>query len=356
MGAIDVKRLREEQEKLEKRGSRTSNLFINKKDLEEPKEVRIMEPTMSMEKLPWVEVPVWWIGTNKLVSLEFLGEECFIKQELDAIKQSGDPDYLKLLRAKRDGKYPQIKFEYEYMLPVLQLNFDGLSDNLDELITGEDWDLAKIKERVVDNRIKIATVPLTLIRSITAIATARGGTDMTDRVKGFNLLLSKTGKGTNTKYSATRLDVMPMPVEFYENPLDLVQYVKSYILTEEYQGLVLDNYFDGKQLPENRDDYYMFPEDRKAVQDYFKESEDDKEEASTPTRRPRGRSTTGAARTPVVPAPEKAPEEAPSRRGRASAEPAERPRVSRGAGAEAPARPARGRRNLMEDMEKLNDE
>ncbi len=283
MPAINVKKLKEKQAEIEqKRGSSGSNLFINKKDLETPHEVRILEPSLSMEEIYFVEVPIWWIGSQKLISHEFLNKECIVDKELEAVRKSGDIEYKRLLTAKKDGKYPMIKKDYEYYMPCLHLNLDDAGDDLSGVMTNGEYDVNKIRECIVDGRAKILAAPLTVQRSIQSIVTSRGGADMTDRVKGFNIQISRTGKGTSTKYTATRLEAMPMPKEFYENPFDVVQFVRSGILSEEYQQMVLDNYFDGAELPEDKDKYFMFPDDREAVKEYFKSLGDEEEEKEKP--------------------------------------------------------------------------
>jgi len=297
MTHVDLEKLKDFQQRMKERSKSTgSSLFINRGDLDEPKEIRILEPHPAMDDLYFIEVVSWWIDGIKLYSNEIVGEEDIVQGIVTEAEHSGDPEIKKLLKAKTEKGYPRIRKDTEFWIPVLHLEFEEeegqiVSDIYDE---NGDYDVDKIRNFIADNRIKILCAPISLLNDINRIATTRGGSVMFDRDKGFNLLVSRTKSGKSTTYKAHKTDNMPMPEDFYGtdnmfNPYDLVE---SMMLNDDYQKYVIENYLYGDvEIPEDKEEYYKYPEKREEMVEFFKSVEKD-EEKETKSRRPRAKKET----------------------------------------------------------------
>jgi hypothetical protein len=173
---------------------------------------------------------------------------------------------------------------------------------------------------------------------------------MTERLTGFNLILSKTGEKRTTKYFAQKDEIYPMPEEFYTpaklfDPFELAQ---SLMYTDEYMDAIIGNYLYGEELPERSEDSYAYPELREKFKTLL--TEDEVPEETAPRQRP-GRAAAPAAEVKL---PESTPETpvatGRSRRAAATSEPVLTGRPGRAA---APAGRGRPTRNLSEDLKNV---
>ena len=358
-----MKALEAAQKDLQKRSGGGAKNWIQLSKIEAPIDIRIADPLPSMNGVYFQEVPVYWINGTRVISSRIFGpqEKDVMKNALDEARKSKDPDILALLNAKGDNGIPKIQERVEFWVPVLKFsweldkqgNIKGINDEKGNPST------MLIKDYIDDYHWKILVTGISALKAINAIATSRGGAKMTECVEGFNLTLSKTGEKKQTKYSAVKADILPMPADLYtpEKLVDPFEVAQSLLYTDEYQDQIIGKYLYNEACPEKTDECYAYPEIREKFKALL--TDEEPEEKATPRQRP-GRVAasvgadpakslalkTAAARAPVV---EKEPEATPPARTRAGAAPAATP--TRGRAAAAPAgRPARSGRNLAEDL------
>jgi len=358
--AIDVKALEAAQKDLQKRSGGGSKNWIQLSKIEAPIDIRIADPLPSMNGVYFQEVPVYWINGTRVISSRIFGpqEKDVMKNALDEARKSKDPDILALLNAKGDNGIPKIQERVEFWVPVLKFsweldkqgNIKGINDGNGNPST------VLIKDYIDDYHWKILVTGISALKAINAIATSRGGAKMTECVEGFNLTLSKTGEKKQTKYSAVKADILPMPADLYtpEKLVDPFEVAQSLLYTDEYQDQIIGKYLYNEACPEKTDDCYAYPEIREKFKALL--TDEEPEEKATPRQRPGRAATPVAEPTPPPTAPAAETPHVPTR-GSASSAPA-RTRAgahtaapTRGLAAAAPAgRPARSGRNLAEDL------
>lgn len=341
---LDPKAVKAALEELEAKSG--SDFFLRLKE-GDVRDIRVLEPSPAMNGNWYVEVPVWWIDKTRIVSREFIDgvdvvEEFLTQIEADFARTNEQSTFL-ALRNKTGGKYASevIRKGYEYWVPVLEFNWELDQDQIVGIYNDAgEYDPALIKKYIVGGKPKILDGKISLIKSINKVVTARGGYDMPDPVKGFNISISRTGTDRKTVYSGTKTEYMPMPSEFYgAKAIDPVRIVKSQIVTDDYVDKVLGNYFYGERLPENPE--YMFPE--------LRENNTEEPTQASP-RRARASAPAAEAEEPQAPPPATsratAATPAPATHTR-TATPATRSRTAAPAEASAPTpRP----RNILEDV------
>ena len=257
--AIDVKALEAAQKDLQKRSGGGAKNWIQLSKIEAPIDVRIAEPTPGMQGIYYVEVPVWWINGVRVISPRLFGpqEHDPIKVAIDEARKSKDPDLIALLNAKGDNGIPKIQERTEFWVPVLrfsweldkQSNIKGINDDKGNP------SVELIKAYIDDYHWKILVTGISALKAINAIATSRGGAKMTECVEGFNLTLSKTGEKKQTKYSAIKADIIPMPADLYtpEKLTDPFEVAQSLMYTDEYQDQIIWKYLYNEACPEKTD-------------------------------------------------------------------------------------------------------
>ena len=347
--AIDVKALEAAQKDLQKRSGGGAKNWIQLSKIEAPIDVRIADPLPSMNGVYFQEVPVWWINGIRVISSRLFGpqEKDVVKNAIDDARKSKNPDLIALLNAKGDNGIPKIQERVEFWVPVLKFSWE--LDKKSEIVGIYDDkgnpSTELIKAFIDDYHWKILVAGISALKAINAIATSRGGSKMTECVDGFNLTLSKTGEKKQTKYSAIKADILPMPADLYasEKLVDPFEVAQSLMYTEEYQDQIIGKYLYNEACPEKTDDCYAYPEIREKFKALL--TDEEPEEKSSPRQRP-GRAAAEkapVAATPVVEAP---PVHVPTRGSSTSA-----PAPARGRASAAPAgRPARSGRNLAEDL------
>ena len=353
--ALNMQALEDAQKELAKKGG--SKGWIQLSKIDKAIDVRIQDPVPAMGGIYYQEVPIWWINNTKIVSPKLLGpaEHDPIKAIIDEAKAAKDPDILALLNAKGANGNPKVSYKPEYWIPILKFNWELDSNNNIKGVKGPDgaYDTNLIMKFIEDGKWKFLVVGIMALKAINEIATKRGGSLMVDREKGFNLIISKSGKDRETKYSAVKdLEVMPMPPSLYteEAMVDPFLVAQSAIFTTEYMEAVIGKYlYNDCEIPEKSDAIYAYPELRAEIK--AKLSDDDSEEAPAQNKRPRPGSK--AVEAPPTPVQEEAPVEAPVR-GRAATTAVEPPARGRQAAPPTGGRPAAGGkrpgRNVADDL------
>jgi hypothetical protein len=364
---LNMKALEEAQKELAKKGG--SKGWIQLSKIDKAIDVRIQDPLPAMGGLYFQEIPVWWINNTKIVSPKLFGPTEFdpIKDIIEEAKRAKDPDIIALLNAKSANGNPKVSYKPEYWIPILKFNWELDSNNNIKGIKNDkgEYDTSLIMKFIEDGKWKFLVVGIMALKAINEIATKRGGSMMTDRDKGFNLIISKSGKDRDTKYSAVKdLEVMPMPSSLYteEVMVDPFLVAQSTMYTKEYMEAVIGKYlYNDIEIPEKSDAIYAYPELRAELKAKF----EDEEEAVEPkaarqrpgTRLAGERPAAEVAKTPVATEPAAAhvptrgsTESAPVRtRGAATApgRPGRSAATGRPAATRGPGRPAR---NVADDL------
>lgn len=243
---MDIKKLREMQKGIEKKAGGNDDLFLYSGKLTDETNVRLMPEPEDMNGVYFVEQEGWWVkGTFYPVNTENGGDD-IIQLEIDAARGLKDADVDALLDAKNNGM-AVIKKETRYLLAILLL--DVKYDENDVLQSVD----------IVDDKVKVLVAKPTLLREINAIVGNKQYQNQTkhgiaDRVKGWNLVLSKTGSGINTEYGAigwTQQTEMP---EKYYNPETMPHVGKiaqKQKKEDAYLSSVIRNYMYGEAIIED---------------------------------------------------------------------------------------------------------
>jgi len=248
---MDIKKLRSLQKEINKKAGGGDGLFLYANKLPEELDVRLLPPPEEANGIYFVEQEGWWVNGKFYLSnsTELLGSgPDVIEEEIDLAKNSGDHTLISLAEKKGNNNIPILKKEFRYLVPMLTL--DTKYDDDDQLVSCE----------VADARVLVAKP--TLIKAINTIVTGRQYQNKTkhgiaDRVKGYNIIVGKTGKGINTEYIAMGWnESMEIDEKHYDpkkvpNAWDLTRKAGK---SDEYLRSVIRNYFYGEEIIEDAAD------------------------------------------------------------------------------------------------------
>lgn len=221
--------------------------FLYTKEIKEGEEgvyIRLMPPTPRMAGIPFIKVKRYWINKKPYICPSTFNRPSPILEEINAAKEDGDPELLDLCE---DKKLLDIKTEYWF--PILHLDLydkDG-EERAKPVIIGDKVKIFPVGPMIKDEILKI------ILSSQVAKFYAKAGNEtkdkIADRVKGFNIIISKSGKGKETEYHAERMDTSQvMPKTLYENIPDVVKMVEDMIKSDEYLRSVIRNYLYGEEI------------------------------------------------------------------------------------------------------------
>jgi len=196
---------------------------------------RILPPTEKMGGLYFAERKIWWINKKPFLSNATFGEDDVIQHEIDLAKASKDPDILDLI-----SDVDKLAMKPDYLIPWLELQCTFAS-------SGEATNV-----KVVGGKGKLLVVGSMLLKSINKQVTSRyTQPDISDRVVGFNLLVSKTGAGMKTEYSAEAWrQAYEMPTNYYASYTCPVEYLEGEKLNDNYLRGIIRNYIYGERAPD----------------------------------------------------------------------------------------------------------
>jgi len=267
MSNLDLGALKEAEEDLKSRGG--GGLFIRLAQ-DETKDIRILDPTPSMNGLYYIEVPIWWIDGKPITSPEFIGESDLVQDVINDYesvfaKDGAEDQFKKLRNASKGQGMKLLQKTTGFWIPVLEFDWVVKNNQIDGITSDGKVDPILVKKFIKDGKVKILDAKMSLLKGINRQLTAgRVGSIFLDQDEGFNLLIQRAGTGRDTTYTAQKEEQMPMPAEFYgTGALDVVEIAKSTVYTNEYIEDVLANYFEGTQLP--NEPVYRFPELRDAL-------------------------------------------------------------------------------------------
>lgn len=266
---LNMNALKGVQEDLNSRGSGGIYFYANKLGAEE--DFRMLPPLPHMNGLYFQEQQVWWINKKPYISHKTFNKDCVIEQEIKAAKALKDKDIDKLLADDQ-----LISLKTRFLMPALRLvcEFDAANRPTKISVDG-------------DKAVVLICGPI-LMKAINKTVTSRNfqnGTEdgLMDREKGFNLLLSKSGKGLDTTYGAEGWrEPTEMDAKYYKEIPDVVALTKKEMESDAYLRGVIRNFIYGEAMP-------------------------NKNETAAPTQEDSAPATTGRSRT-AAPAAETKPE------------------------------------------------
>lgn len=232
---LNLKALKGIQDDLNSRGS---GLVVRTKALGEETDFRPSPPLPSMNGIYFIERIVFWIGNKPYISPATFGRPCPMDEELEAAKAYNDKDLNQLIASKN------FKRQSEFWVPGLFL----------KCLFEEDGTLTECK--VVDDKVKILSCGSSLMKAVNRVVTARtyqNGTEdgLMDRVKGFNVVLTKTGSGLDTEYSALGWNTpMEMDEKYYTEKAipNVITLTEQKIKSDDHLRSVIRNYFYGEEI------------------------------------------------------------------------------------------------------------
>jgi hypothetical protein len=323
MGSFSPKALDRFTQKVREKNS-GGRVFHTRQDLapDKPVFVRLQKP-MGNQGGEWqyaVEIVVYWINGKKYIVCDFLGWGNSIQEVIDEARSLNDPQLDELLDVKNND---DLSISTEYMMPGRVVT----SFEVDE-------DSGLVTSVKIDPKKDIIQANSTMFTQIHDIVVSPGmergknGNGIFDEERGMCIVLSKTGKGRDTRYKAL-LDSggeMPMTeVPAFKKPANIIQYLEKVCCSPEFGEAAIRNYLYGEEMPET--DVW-----KKNYTDHSEEDADDDQEETAPARK-----AAPAKRAPVKAAAkeEEEPVEKPTRK----------------------APPARkGKPNLKSALETLEDE
>ena len=243
---LDLAALRKMQGNLKNKAGKGDGLFIYSNKLPEDMDIRLLPTRENMNGIYFLEQSGWWINGNFYPVDQ---DNDVIDEEINAARETKDKTLVALIEKKKDGK-PMIKHEFRYLLPILQLNCKYNDD--EELV---DYD-------VEGDAAKVLIAKPTLITAINEVVTSRPYQNKTqwgmmDRVKGFNMIIGKTGKGLNTEYRAIGwTQALEMDEKYYQEDKipDILDINRKAVKSEEYLRSVIRNYLYGEDILEEGKD------------------------------------------------------------------------------------------------------
>lgn len=238
---LDLKKLRDMQKNISKKAGAGDSIFLFANKLGEEVDVRLLPTRDNMNGLYFLEQTGWWIN-GKMYIVD--GDHDVIGEEIEDARALKDKAITALLDKKKDGM-PLVKKETRYLIPVLLLKTK--------------YDSQEQLESCEVDEVKILVAKPTLMLNINEVVTSRPYQNKTqwgmmDREKGYNMIIGKSGKGLDTKYSAIGwVEPMEMPEEYYaEDKLpDLLGMQEKALKSDEHLISVIRNYLYGEDIIED---------------------------------------------------------------------------------------------------------
>lgn len=243
---LNIAGLRKQKEKDLATGSGKDGYLSTKQiseDPDNPTTVKLAPPSLSMGGIPYVKVIRYWLDKKPYISPETFGKKCPIKHELDKAIAGNNAD------AKALAVDPKrTKRKEEFWMPLFLL----------KPILNKHEDVVGVE--VVGERCKIFQAGKMMADAITTVMISRqyvnrsADDGICDRKTGAFILLSKTGTGLNTKYTAEGWmpdgNVVEIDAKYYVDMPDPVELAKDQIKSAKYLQAVTRQYLYGEEIPE----------------------------------------------------------------------------------------------------------
>jgi hypothetical protein len=222
-------RLIEQKAEMAKKGK---GGFIQKQKDEGTLRMRIL-PTGEENDIAF-EITYFYLGNSKelgtVVSPATFGEPCALMEEFQKLKKSKDEDDMELAKKLM----PKSAF---VIVPLIYK--DGKGKGIDEQMSGKPFQITN----TVYNQI----IDLYLDEDEWG--------DMTDPKKGYDIKVTRTGKGMNdTKYSVSACKNTPLPAEYRKTVIDLESVIKEKTATYEETLAKLEAFMGASPDDDDEDD------------------------------------------------------------------------------------------------------
>ena len=247
---LDINKLREMQKGITKKaGKGDDDFFLYSNKLGEEENIRLLPAPPEMNGIYFTEQEGWWVnGKFHIVnSTGILGGSDVIEEEVNEAKAKKDKELDALISAKKD-KAPLLKKETRYLIPILHLAC--VYNKQDELESFS----------VIDEKAKVLVAKPSLMNEINAIVTARPYQNKTvdgiaDRVKGYNIIVGKKGKGLDTEYYAMGwTEAVEMEEKYYKEFVNTDELTRKVAKSDTYLRSVVRNYLYGEPIIEDKDE------------------------------------------------------------------------------------------------------
>ncbi len=235
---LNLEALKDAQKDLTERTQSSGKDYFFAKSIGECTDVRLLPPLPTQNGIYFHEVIKFWINGKPYMSpLTFGRAGCPLDEELELAKDGAKTDAsLKKLLEKFQKKS-------EFHMPMLLLDIkEDASGNIAAIT-------------VIDDAPKILSAGTMLIKAINKLVTSRQYQNATedglmDRVKGWNITLSKTGKGLDTEYAAIGWTAQTeMAEKHYTAIPDVMEKAKKELKSDEFLRKIARNYLYGEDLP-----------------------------------------------------------------------------------------------------------
>jgi len=229
---LDMSKLKNFKHELEEK---SSGIWLFQNKLTPEYDARMLPPLENMGGVYFVRKKTYTLGKKSIVCPSSLGYETPIPQLVEAAKNSGDPEIIKLMKNRKEYRERE-----EYVMPYLELK-PILDEDTGQLIGQE----------VIKERLLCATSQLTgQINDIITGRNYQNGTKegILHRVKGRNMLWSKQGELLDTEYKA---EAWPIETEIEEkwyieeSRIDVVQTVEEIMLSDDEIIAEFNSFFYG---------------------------------------------------------------------------------------------------------------
>lgn len=268
--ALDMKKLNGVQKNLDEGDGNVlfQNKFGNEAD------IRLLPPHPELEGVYFSECQVNWVGGKSYLSNATFGEADVVdeevkaaKKEIERVKASGtnsEKAAIKDLELLVNDEKKLKLGKKEYIMAIL---------HLDLVLEGSEVKSLKIHS----DKPKFLSCSSQLLGGINKEVVSRfTQPDITDRVKGFNILLQKKGINLDTEYTAR---AWPQPYEmpddkFYKDLLNPMDYIRSRKKSDAFLRSVIRNYLYGEPLLKDEkasSETASYPEARESKQEPAKE-------------------------------------------------------------------------------------
>lgn len=240
-----------------KTGGGAEGFFSTKILTEEGVPIRLLPEPPILAGIPYYKVVKYWMTVNGkrttvICCSSFPGPDgkmkpSIIEQEINEARDSDDADVQSVINDT--GTQTNISRDEEFWMAALQLQYDVKDDG-------------SLKIKVVDGRAKVfqcskATLVDQIIKAITSGKAVRAyGGDKTpdgcaDRVKGLNVLCSKTGSGKLTRYAAVLDEQCEMDPKYYINIPNVYEIAKAQMPNPSWQQAAIRNHIYGEPIPDD---------------------------------------------------------------------------------------------------------
>lgn len=233
MARIDVNLLTDRENQYKQNEGSGAKTVLPQQKIDKEVLMRLCPTSPKLGGMPYLEVITYWLNKKvPLVCLSTFGNASVIEEEIEAAIKSGNKTAIALVRNE-----DIIKRQVSWRMP-----FWELKDN------GADAEPTPMPEpRILEFTAKLRKDIVKLITSRPAQNKTEDG--LMDRVKGYNIVISRDDSKTPIAYDAVLAEQMEMPESFYENILCPYTYSKFLVKHPDMQRAMIRELLYGEPIP-----------------------------------------------------------------------------------------------------------